>query len=193
MITEKELFELFESCKGKLLSVAAKIVKDKDMAEDIVQDSITKAWDKLYQFKGNSSLYTWLYRIVVNTSLLYLAKMKRRPPYSSVKLAPSVIDPNSDEKDESWETNVSMGGSEPITSYLELPCLPEDNLYALQLYPKLMLALEKVRKEDKVIFLEHYHNDQSYLETAKVLGVSLPIVRAALFKVRKRLKEELSL
>jgi RNA polymerase sigma-70 factor (ECF subfamily) len=55
-----------------------KMVIDHDDADDLTQETFIKAWRGLENFKGESQLYTWLYRIATNECLNFLAKKKRR-------------------------------------------------------------------------------------------------------------------
>ena len=52
----------------RLISTAFKFVKDMQIAEDIVQESLIKSYKSLHSFREDSSFYTWVYRITVNTA-----------------------------------------------------------------------------------------------------------------------------
>lgn len=60
---------------------ARKIVTRHDLADDVLQDSFINIWKALPKFKGDSSFYTWLYRIVTNQSIALLKKEKRFSEY----------------------------------------------------------------------------------------------------------------
>ena len=64
--------------QSRLISTAFKFVKDVQIAEDIVQDSFIKAFNALESFREDSSFYTWIYRITVNTSKNFLVSKKRK-------------------------------------------------------------------------------------------------------------------
>ncbi len=55
-----------------------KIVIDHDDTDDILQNTFIKAWHSIREFKQQSKLYTWLYRIATNEALMFLRKRKRR-------------------------------------------------------------------------------------------------------------------
>ena len=55
-----------------------KIVIDHDDANDITQEVFIKAWSALEKFRGDSKLYTWLFRIAHNESINFLKKKRRR-------------------------------------------------------------------------------------------------------------------
>jgi len=62
----------------RIANVVAQYVRDPREVEDVVQDAFLKAYRALARFRGESSLYTWLYRIAVNTAKNHLDAMSRR-------------------------------------------------------------------------------------------------------------------
>lgn len=64
--------------KDSALSLARRIVSDRDVAEDVTQEAFVKAYLQLERFRGASSFGTWLYRIVVNEARTYLRAARRR-------------------------------------------------------------------------------------------------------------------
>ena len=73
---------LIERYKDDALSLACSIVKDQQLAEDILQEVFLKVFFKIKTFKYQSSFYTWLYRIVVNRCYNELRKKKVTPQTS---------------------------------------------------------------------------------------------------------------
>ena len=59
---------LIEQHGSRLLQTCCLILKDRQEAEDVVQETFIRVFKGIHEFKGNSSLYTWLYRIAVNIS-----------------------------------------------------------------------------------------------------------------------------
>ena len=57
---------------------ARQMVFDHDDANDIIQNAFIKVWEALANYRGDSKLYTWLYRIVANESLTFLKKRHTR-------------------------------------------------------------------------------------------------------------------
>ena len=64
--------------QSRLISTAFKFVKDQQIAEDLVQDSFIKSFKSIGSFREDSTFYTWIYRITVNTSKNYLVSKKRK-------------------------------------------------------------------------------------------------------------------
>lgn len=69
---------LFERFSAKMLGVAIRYIKDKERAEDVLQDAFIKVFKNLKKFKYDGSLEGWIRRIVVNTALDQLRKNKKQ-------------------------------------------------------------------------------------------------------------------
>ncbi|MDZ7379822.1 MAG: sigma-70 family RNA polymerase sigma factor, partial [candidate division KSB1 bacterium] len=66
----KEAFrELFERYQRKVMAIALGMVNNPEDAMEIVQDTFVRAYENLEGFKGESSFYTWLFRITVNRAI----------------------------------------------------------------------------------------------------------------------------
>jgi RNA polymerase sigma-70 factor (ECF subfamily) len=75
-----EAFEkLTSGCVDRLFAVALRLVGNRAEAEDVVQETLLRAWRGLGGFRGRSSFFTWLYRIAVNEAKRSLEKGARRP------------------------------------------------------------------------------------------------------------------
>src|ERR1700747_3284247 len=70
------LNRLLTHARPRLYAVALRMVRDRDEAEDVVQESLIKVCRHVTRFEGRSSLTTWLHRIVVNTAL---DRLRRAP------------------------------------------------------------------------------------------------------------------
>ena len=82
---DKEAFrELVERYQRKILAVAMGMVHNRDDALELTQETFVKAYENLDRFKGESSFYTWLYRIVVNLGIDFRRRDKR---HGTVSLA----------------------------------------------------------------------------------------------------------
>jgi RNA polymerase sigma factor (sigma-70 family) len=101
-VTEKEQFneiyykhynKVFRLCKGYFCGDVA-------LASDATQEIFIKVWEKLDTFRNDSSISTWVYRIAVNTCLLYLRKSSSRKEIRTDILPQTVSETYSSEKDE---------------------------------------------------------------------------------------------
>lgn len=68
--------QLYQQHAGRVYALCVRLCHDRDMAEDLTQESFVLAWRKLGSFRGDSAFGTWLYRIATNTVLSYLRKHK---------------------------------------------------------------------------------------------------------------------
>jgi RNA polymerase sigma-70 factor (ECF subfamily) len=67
---------LYKLHVGRVFGQCVRLVNDRDMAEDLTQDSFVNAWKNLSKFRGDSAFGSWLYRIATNTAISYLRKQK---------------------------------------------------------------------------------------------------------------------
>lgn len=74
---EKGLRALMDAYQSRLYWHIRRLVVEHDAAQDILQDTFIKAYENFHQFKNESKIYTWLYRIATNEALQYLKKAKR--------------------------------------------------------------------------------------------------------------------
>lgn len=74
-----DITDLYTSHAGAMFRVAVSVVRDHALAEDVVQESIVKAWRHLHTFRGDSSPKTWLLRITHNTAVSMLRRLRDTP------------------------------------------------------------------------------------------------------------------
>ncbi len=67
--THEEFRRLVAEHRGRVYSVALRVVRDPELAADVVQETFIRAWRGLSRFRGDSTVGTWLHRIAVNTAL----------------------------------------------------------------------------------------------------------------------------
>lgn len=77
---DREAFRsLVERYQHKVTALATGMLRNRDDALDVVQDTFTKAYQSLERFKGESSFYTWLYRITLNLCIDHQRRTARMP------------------------------------------------------------------------------------------------------------------
>src|SRR5690606_12956049 len=74
---EKGVRLMMDAYQSRLYWHIRRIIVDHNLAQDVLQDTFIKAYQNFHQFKQDSQLYTWLYRIATNESLQQLNKLKR--------------------------------------------------------------------------------------------------------------------
>ena len=100
---EKGLRVLMDTYQSRLYWHIRRMIVDHDLAQDVLQDTFIKVYQNFHQFKQESKLYTWLYRIATNEALQQLNKLKRMnrtdedPEYHLVNMVADNISAEADE------------------------------------------------------------------------------------------------
>ena len=162
---DSDAFEhLFRRFGRPLFGTIARIVGDKDSAQELLQDVFLKVYGKLSTFDHRSSFYTWAHRIAVNMSLNHL---KSRSSRRETQLEPS-----------QWESMPSAGN---------------DNKDAVFLREATRAAIRKVPPKQRAVLVMRIYDGMDYASVAKTLGCSQGAAKAnfhfAMQKLREYLKE----
>lgn len=141
-----------------VFSIALKVLRNREDAEEMAQESFVKAFRSLHSFKGKSKFSTWLYRITYNTCISETRKKKHHFIFTDdVQI-----------RDEAEELN--------------LDGIPEENR---EKYVK--AALEKLPEDEYTLVLLYYFEDQSVDEISRITGLTASNVKVKLHRVRKKL------
>jgi RNA polymerase sigma-70 factor (ECF subfamily) len=155
-------------------------------AEDLVQDSLIKAWKNLGQFEGRSSLRRWLYTVATRTCLDALeSKRSRILPTALGPASPADADPAPPTEEVSWldpypDSAVQSGEKSPEARYSARESVALAFLSALQLLPA---------KQRAVLLLRDVLGWQA-TECAELLETSVPAVNSALQRARETLEKQ---
>ena len=159
---------------GKIFSLAQRMTRNREDAEDVVQQSFQKAFIHLKKFEGESLFSTWLTRIAINEALMLL---RRRRGSREVPIAESTAD------DESMLTlDIPDSGPNPEDSCLQREQQRIVSAAVHELTPGMRKAIE-LRELGEL----------STGETAQVMGLSVGAVKARVFHGRKKLRKTLKL
>jgi len=168
---------LVDETSGKIYQTALRILGNPQDAEDVLQETYTKALRSLPQFEGRSSLATWLYRIAVNEALMLVRKRK----LGSV----SVEDATSDDDTVDDLDRDSM----EITDWC---CLPEGELLSSEARQFMDKAIQNLPPNLRVVFVMRDLEGFTIQDTAEALNLSENNVKTRLLRARLRLRQELS-
>ena len=157
---------LINKYKDMTYTLAIKIVKNHEDAEEVAQDSFLKAYEKLDSFKGNSKFSTWLYTIVYRNSITKIRKKK---------VATSDID-------EYVMDNYSEGHEFP---QLEAIKNGEQQKYVRE-------AIDRLPEKDALLITLFYMNESSVEEIEQITNLTQSNIKVKLFRARKKLNTELS-
>jgi RNA polymerase sigma-70 factor (ECF subfamily) len=161
--------ELVLKYQDRIYNLCRHMLGNAHDAEDASQDTFIKAYQKLKDFKPEASLYTWLYRIAVNTCLDY----KKRPFFESLFR-------RSDEGEEFVE--------EPISDWPSPEKLYESKQMGVALHNSIRKLPPKLRT---AIILKEIEG-LSYDEIADILEVSIGTVKSRISRARDELKKLLN-
>jgi RNA polymerase sigma factor (sigma-70 family) len=161
--TRRDAFPaLVKAYQRRVYGIVRKMVIDHDDADDIVQEVFVKVWHNLDKFKGDSGLFTWIYRIATNESLQFLRKRK-----NTVSLGEDV----GDSLEHSLGTLDSLGGDE-----IEM---------------KLQKAILQLPDKQRLVFHLKYYEELSYEEMAEVTETSVGALKASYHHATTKIEEYL--
>lgn len=155
----------------RLLTVAMRITKNREDAEDVVQESFLKVFKKIDSFRGISKFATWLTQIAINQALMLV----RGNTQNFVSIGEGIEVGNGAKKLE-----ITAGGYTP-----EQLCVQRD-------LEVVILNLENVRKSSRRVMELRVNHDLSEIEIAQVLNLTFLAVKARLYRGRLDLREAMS-
>lgn len=159
--------QLVERYQGRIFSLTRHYTRNTVEIEDLVQDSFLKAFRRLDTFEHQSSFYTWLYRIAVNTILDSL-KRRGRSPVQAVEDPELLARPGPG-------PGIGPGAA------LEREEIARVTHEVLALLPEIFRTVLVLREFE----------DLAYQDIADVLGISIGTVESRLFRARARFKDKL--
>ena len=157
---------LINRYKDMTYTLAIKVVKNHEDAEEVAQDSFLKAYEKLDSFKGNSKFSTWLYTIVYRNAITKIRKKK----VATSGIDSYVID-NYSEGDEFPQLEAIKNG--------------EQKKYVRE-------AINRLPEKDALLITLFYMNDSTIEEIEKITSLTQSNIKVKLFRARKKLNKELS-
>lgn len=173
---DRELIEQFQSgnkqafnqlvnkYRDRIYAVIYRMLRNQDDALDISQEVFVRAYRSLNKFRGDSSVYTWLYRIAVNLSINYINRNKHRKSQA--------ID------------NVSFKLSADNES-------PQKKIEVDELSQAIEQAVLKLPDKQRAVFVMRYYENMQHNEIAEILGNSVGSVKANYHHALQKLKVEL--
>ena len=162
---------IVERHEDRLYNTIYRLVGSAEDARDVLQDVFVKAFENLDRFRGGSSLYTWLFRIAVNTSLSH--RRKRR--WVSMGMAT----PDDDD----------APGRPPLAD--PAPADPSDGLMAAETERLIQEAIGSLDDEHRTVVVLRDIQHCDYREIADILEVPAGTVKSRLHRARLLLRERL--
>lgn len=171
---EEALFgELIQKYQQRVYSTLYHMTANHEDATDLTQDAFVKAFRVLNTFKGESSFYTWVYRIAVNRTLNFLKQRKQRTFMSLNDLDNQVE-------------------HDPDLVALISDRTPERDARLSELQTNLNAALLKLSEHHRLVVTLHDIQGLPHEEIARIMGCNVGTVRSRLFYARQQLQAWLS-
>jgi RNA polymerase sigma-70 factor, ECF subfamily len=163
--------ELVNRYERKIFRLTMNITRNREDAEDAMQDAFLKSYSHLKDFQEDSRFYTWLVRIAANEALMRLRK--RRPNQFSLD------EPIEGDEDLMPRELQDWGPS------------PEQRFAQTEMHEILSEVIDKLEPDFRVVFVLRDIEELSTEETAKTLGISVPAVKSRLLRARLKLRQKL--
>lgn len=160
--------EIIAKYEKKVFSLIYNMLKNDNDIEDIAQEVFVKVYRNIDEFRGNSSLYTWIYRITTNLCLDYIKKQK------------SVIYIDEKIQTDDGEVDFQLPSEEKL----------QDELYEeKELKQKLEKSIAKLPDKQRVMIVLRDIKGLSYEEISEILEIKLGTVKSQINRARLKLKE----
>jgi RNA polymerase sigma factor (sigma-70 family) len=158
---DKAFTGIVKRYQEKIYWQVRRMVINHEDADDVLQNVFIKAWNGLDNFREDSKLSTWLYRIAVNESLTYLEQQKKRASFSF----------------------------EDVAETLENKLQAEKGFDESKAVWKLQLAIQQLPEKQRVVFNLRYFEEMGYEEMSELLDTSVGALKASYHHAVKKIEE----
>ncbi|MCC7400805.1 MAG: sigma-70 family RNA polymerase sigma factor [Chitinophagaceae bacterium] len=158
---ENAFTAILKKYQEKLYWHVRRMVIDHEDTNDVLQNVFIRVWNALENFREDSRLYTWLYRIATNESLTFLEQQKKR---SAVSLS---------------EVESGLSNKIKADKYFD----PK------RLEWKLQLAIQQLPEKQRIVFNLRYYDEMPYEEMSHVLDTSEGALKASYHHAVKKIEE----
>ncbi|MEP6699148.1 MAG: sigma-70 family RNA polymerase sigma factor [Verrucomicrobiota bacterium] len=167
--------EAFDQLVGRyrtrVFGMIYNMVHNEQDAWDLAQDSFLKAWKSIARFRGQSSFYTWLYRIVTNVTIDWLRKKQVKGSGTE------------------FNDEVQLREIDPASRTVpRADALPHQRMERREIRTRIDQAIQQLSPEHRAVILMKETEDMQYHEIAEALGCSIGTVMSRLFYARKKLQ-----
>src|SRR6516162_980848 len=163
--------ELVTRNRTRVFSMIYNMVHSEQDAWDLAQDSFLKAWKSIERFRGQSSFYTWIYRIVMNVTIDWLRK-------KHVKGAGAEFD----------DATLLKEVDPASKTVPKAEALPYETMERGEIRARIDQAIAQLSPEQRAVILMKEIEGMQYHEIAEALGCSIGTVMSRVFYARKKLQ-----
>lgn len=169
---DKQAFNvLVEKYQHKLVKLVSGYVHDQSEALDVAQEAFIKAYRALPNFRGDSSFYTWLYRIGLNTAKNHIVSLNRRPPDNDIDA----------EDAERYD----------VESRLKDHDTPEAIAQRDEIERTVIMAIDELTEDLRIAITLRELEGLSYEEIAQAMDCPIGTVRSRIFRARDAIAKRL--
>ena len=162
--------ELVTRYRGKVYAMIYNMVHSEQDAWDLAQDGFLKAWKSIGRFRGQSSFYTWLYRIVMNVTIDWVRKKHVQG-------------------DAEFDETLGLQNVEPgAVTAPKSDFLPHKKMEHAEIRERINAAIEKLSPEHRAVILMREMDGMEYQGIADALDCSIGTVMSRLFYARKKMQ-----
>ncbi len=174
---DKEAFRmLVERHQRRAFSIAMSLVRDENDARELVQDAFLRVYKNIGSFQGQSSFFTWLYRIITNLSI----DLIRKPGRQVAELDENRVGTDSENPSKDFPFLSRIDGADPA-----------DVVRRGEIASRLREALAALPDYHRGVILMREIEGLSYEEMAQAMGVSKGTIMSRLFHARQKLQKAL--
>src|ERR1700704_3618906 len=169
---ETEAFdELVTRYRTRVFGMIYNMVHSEQDAWDLAQESFLKAWKSIGRFRGQSSFYTWIYRIVMNVTIDWLRKKQVKGG------------------DAEFDDAVQLKEIDPAARTVpKADALPHQRMERQEIRARIDAAIQPLSPEHPAVVLMKETEEMQYPAIAEGLGCSIGTVMSRLFYARKKLQ-----
>ena len=175
---EARFLERMEAHKGMLYKLCRIYQDQAGDQQDLMQEMLLQLWTSYDSFRGESQFSSWMYRVALNTAMVYFRKERRRQHFPGGPGYPGNKDVPAGSMAPKW------AGSPPYPDLVETPETVHDAKERLTVFYRAVQQLGRLEKA--LIFL--YLEGQSGKEIAAILGITPANVRVRVNRVKDRLQ-----
>jgi RNA polymerase sigma-70 factor (ECF subfamily) len=164
--------EIISRYESKVMSLALRLTRNQEDAEEVMQDVFTTVYRKIEGFRGQSAFSSWLYRIVVNAAFMKLRKRKQSQTVSMDDISPAIKQycVDRDTLNGAYSQNIAIS-------------------HEMQLV--IQNAVSRLPDQYRAVFVLRDVDGLSNQETGEILNLSIPAVKSRLHRSRIMLRKKL--
>lgn len=168
---QKAYAEILREYRGPIYSLIYRMVRNREEAEDLVQEAFVKAFSSLSSFNANYAFSTWLYKIAINNCIDYLRRKKL--------------------KTYSMDKPIRSQDGELSREFPDVSMSPDRALLAKERSTLIEHAIDDLPEKYRIVIILRHSEERSYEEIADLLSIPLGTVKARIFRAREMLKKKL--